>query len=67
MNQLPLVSICIPTYNSEKYIEQMLTTISNQTYKNIEVIISDNFSTDKTFDILQSYKKNSNWKILLLL
>jgi glycosyltransferase involved in cell wall biosynthesis len=63
MNEFPLVSVCIPTYNSEKYIDMMLSTILNQTYKNIEVIISDNFSTDNTLKILLSYKSNVNWRI----
>ncbi|MFV7234931.1 glycosyltransferase [Flavobacterium sp. ZB4R12] len=63
MNELPLVSICIPTYNSEKYIDKMLSTVINQTYKNIEVIISDNFSTDNTFQLLQAYNGRLNWKI----
>ena len=63
MNQSPLVSICIPTYNSEKHIEFMLSSILLQTYKNIEVIICDNFSSDSTFEILQSYKHYNNWKI----
>lgn len=44
----PLVSICIPVYNGEKFIEETLRSIINQTYKNIGIIVSDNASTDNT-------------------
>lgn len=50
----PLVSICIPTYNSELYLERTLNSIKCQTYPNIEVIIVDNKSTDSTFEIIKS-------------
>jgi glycosyltransferase involved in cell wall biosynthesis len=55
MNQ-KLVSICIPTFNSSEYIEDTLKSIINQTYKNIEIIISDNNSTDDTYKIIQKYQ-----------
>ncbi|RLE90917.1 MAG: glycosyl transferase family 2 [Thermoprotei archaeon] len=51
----PLVSIIIPTYNSEKTLPICLESIKRQTYKNIEVIVVDNFSTDRTIEIAQSY------------
>ncbi len=53
----PLVSILIPVYNREKYIAQTIESALNQTYKNIEVIIVDNKSTDNTWSILQDYAK----------
>ena len=40
-NTPDLISICIPTYNGENYILEALNSIKNQSYKNIEVIISD--------------------------
>ena len=55
MENKPLVSVVIPTYNSEKYIERCLRSIKNQTYKNIEIIIVDKFSTDKTVDIAERH------------
>jgi len=55
MEDKPLVSIVIPTYNSERYIERCLRSIKNQTYKNIEIIIVDKFSTDKTVDIAERH------------
>jgi len=55
-----LVSICIPTYNSEKYIERTLKSIINQTYQNIEIIVSDNASTDDTYNIVSRLSKQEN-------
>lgn len=51
----PLVSICVITYNSSKYILETLNSIEQQTYKNIELIISDDCSNDKTVDICQEW------------
>jgi len=51
----PLVSVIIPTYNSEKTLVKCLESIKNQTYKNIEIIIVDRFSKDKTVEIAKSY------------
>ncbi|GBF09728.1 glycosyl transferase, family 2 [Aeropyrum pernix] len=51
----PLVSIIIPTYNSEKTLPLCLESIRRQTYRNIEVIIVDNFSTDRTVKIAERY------------
>ena len=51
----PLISIIIPTYNSEKTIRCCLDSIANQTQKNIEVIIIDGQSSDKTLEIVKDY------------
>lgn len=53
----PLVSIIIPTKNSRKTLERCLDSIKNQTYKNIELIVVDNNSTDKTKEIASRYTK----------
>lgn len=55
-----LVSICIPTYNSGKFIEDSLLSIINQTYRNIEIIIGDNASSDNTFEIVKKYQKKDS-------
>ncbi len=52
----PLVSIVIPTYNSEKTLSLCLESIKRQTYKNIEVIVVDSYSQDKTVEIAERYK-----------
>lgn len=51
----PLVSIIIPTYNVETYVEEMLDSILSQPFKNIEIICLDDGSTDKTPDIIEAY------------
>lgn len=53
MNISPLVSIVIPVYNRKDYIQQAIFSAVNQTYKNIEIVICDNQSTDGTWEILE--------------
>jgi glycosyltransferase involved in cell wall biosynthesis len=55
MNNGPLVSIIVPTYNSQNTLEKCLTSIRNQTYKNIQTIVVDNGSTDRTVEIARQY------------
>jgi len=50
----PLISICIPCYNSETTIEHTINSLLEQTYTNFEIIISDNHSTDNTIDVIKS-------------
>lgn len=49
----PKVSICMTTYNAEEYVETSVRSLQQQSYKNIEIIISDDCSTDSTPDILK--------------
>ena len=56
-NKKPLVSVIVPCYNHEKYIEDCIYGLLAQTYENIEVILFDDNSTDRTFEIIQSYRK----------
>lgn len=68
-----LVSVLIPVYNVEEYVEKSIVSIINQTYKNIEIIIIDDCSTDRTYEIctklsiadprVQVYRNDSNRKI----
>jgi glycosyltransferase involved in cell wall biosynthesis len=53
----PLVSICIPAYNAEKTLAYTLDSILKQNYKNVEILVSDNHSTDKTSIIVKEYEK----------
>lgn len=48
----PLISIIIPVYNSEKYIERMLLACINQTYRNIEIIVVNDGSSDNSQNII---------------
>jgi len=50
-----LVSVIIPTNNSEKFLGKCLESVKNQTYQNIELIVVDNNSTDRTKEIAKSY------------
>ena len=49
----PKVSVILCTYNAEKYIEDTLQSIVDQSYTAIEILILDNNSSDHTLDILQ--------------
>ena len=52
---MPLVSVCVPVYNGEKYIRKTLETILNQTYRDYELIISDDGSKDNTLAVIQEF------------
>ena len=52
----PLVSIVIPTYNSARFFADCIESIKNQTWKNLEVIVVDDGSTDGTVAIAEKYK-----------
>lgn len=55
MSENALVSVIIPAYNAEKYIQETLDSILNQSYKNIEIIVINDGSTDYTEGVLQKY------------
>ncbi len=57
---IPLVTVGIPVYNGEKFLKKRLDSIQNQTFKNFEVIISDNASNDLTSDICKQYENLDN-------
>ena len=52
----PLISLIIPVYNTERYLETCLKSVINQTYKKIEIIIIDDGSTDSSSSICDRYK-----------
>lgn len=51
----PKVSIIVPAYNTEKYIDKCLESLINQTYKNIEIIVVNDGSTDNTKEIVENF------------
>lgn len=53
MQDKPLVSVIIPCYNAEKYVELAVRSIMKQTYKNLEILLIDDCSKDNTYLILQ--------------
>lgn len=61
----PLVSIVIPVYNVEKYVEECILSVLNQTYKNMEIICVDDCGTDNSMQIVKKYaKKDKRIKII---
>ena len=57
---MPLISIIIPVYNLENYLSKCLDTITNQTYKNIEIICINDGSTDNSLKVLKEYVQKDN-------
>lgn len=66
MESLPKVCICIPTYNGEAYLDSAISSAVAQTYPNIEIIISDDCSSDRTVAIATAWQTNSPFPITLL-
>lgn len=56
----PLVSVLIPCYNVDQYVEEAINSILTQTYSNLEIIAINDCSTDKTGDILQELAKKDS-------
>jgi len=61
----PLVSVVLCCYNGEKFIKDQIDSLLNQTYPNLEIIISDDASTDITPQILETYKSNQRIRLFL--
>lgn len=60
MNDInPLVSVVVITYNSSETIIETLNSVKNQTYQNIELIVSDDCSTDNTVSVIREWLKNN--------
>lgn len=63
--QHPLVSVIIPAYNAEDYIAETLQSVLNQTYKNLEIIVIDDGSKDRTSSIVNEFA-NRDSRIILI-
>ena len=58
-----LISIIVPVYNVEEYLDRCIQSVLNQSYKNIEIILVDDGSTDKSLEICNKYKKETKIKV----
>ena len=65
MNTNPMISVVMPVYNAENYLEEAIESILKQTYKNFEFIIIDDGSTDRSLEIAEKYK-NQEERIVLI-
>ncbi|UYO45317.1 glycosyltransferase [Rhodopseudomonas palustris] len=59
-NTEPLISVIIPTYNSSAFVARCLESVQNQSIKDIEIIVVDDFSSDGTLDVLKTYSRNDS-------
>lgn len=62
----PLVSICIPTYNGAQFIKEAMNSALEQTYDNLEIVVSDDASKDDTLKIIETYRPKANIPILIV-
>lgn len=60
-----LVSIIVATYNGERYIGEQLESLLAQTYPAIEIIVSDDGSTDKTLDIVEAFRQKAPSRVIV--
>ena len=59
-NNEPLVSVIMPVYNAEEFLDKSVSSVINQTYKNLEILLIDDCSTDNSYNILKEYANKDN-------
>lgn len=57
MHSNPVVAIIVPIYNVEKYLQECLDSVIGQTYRDLQIILIDDASTDNSFEIAYDYFK----------
>ena len=60
-----LISVIVPVFNVEKYLEKCIESIRNQTYKNLEILLINDGSTDKSLEICNKYLEIDDRIVLL--
>ncbi len=60
-----LISICLATYNGEKYLQEQMDSLVAQTYENFELIVQDDFSSDNTVNVVESYSDRLDIKLAI--
>lgn len=63
-NKCPKISVIVPVYNVESYLEKCLNSLVNQSYPNLEIILVDDSSTDSSGEICKKYSKQENIKYI---
>jgi alpha-1,3-rhamnosyltransferase len=64
-NSLPLVTVIVPSYNHVSYVKQCIDGILNQSYKNIELIVIDDGSTDGSVELLQELSNDKSFTLII--
>ena len=60
-----LISIIIPVYNAGKYLDKLLSDVTNQTYQNLEIVVINDGSNDESPQILEDFsKKDARIKVI---
>ncbi|MBK9285116.1 MAG: glycosyltransferase family 2 protein [Sphingobacteriaceae bacterium] len=62
-SKTPIVSFVIPTHNRANVIRDCLESVVNQTYRNIEIVVVNDNSTDHTLKILEEYQNKYNFSV----
>ena len=60
MSELPLVSVIIPNYNYARFLSMAISSVENQTYTNLEIIVVNNGSTDNSLEVLRKFGPRIN-------
>lgn len=66
MKKSPLVSVCLPLYNGQKYLVEVLDSIMSQSFQDFEVVISDDNSTDDSLKIVRNHRIFDNHSITIV-
>lgn len=65
MSDIPLVSVIVPNYNHAKYLGKRIDSVLNQSYKNLEVILLDDASDDRSVEILSEYSQKYGFRLIV--
>ncbi|WP_158587725.1 glycosyltransferase family 2 protein [Algoriphagus lacus] len=66
MNIFPLVSVCIPVFNGDEFLLEALESVKIQTYSNLEFIISDDQSNDRSIEIIEHFLRENHFPFTLV-
>ena len=53
---MPTVSVIIPSFNHERFVEECIQSVLNQTFQDFEIIITDDASIDRTVELIEQFK-----------